>query len=171
MEWLWLCLALIGLGLLWLMIIGLEKLMQKLKEHDEARRLSARSVAERTAEAEADFMRHESAKARAKAQAKDYLENADFGDAENPEHAEALREAIDTLSTEEFTEAMARRIMGAPQSTESISATQSAFAQTPVRKVVAKGEGVAPVKVKSGSGKSALSKSEQKMLKKIKQGD
>jgi|GEM_PF-3481322 len=171
MEWLWLCLAVVGLGLLWLLIIGMEKLTERLKEHDEARRLAAKSIAKRTAEAEASFMEEEYAKAAVKANAKDYIENADFGDTSKPENAEVLRDAIDALTPEEFVTSMAKRMIGEPQGTESIAATKSAFDRDPVRKVVAKGEGVSPVKVKNAPGKATLSKAEQKMLKKIKQGD
>ena len=167
MEWLWLCLAVIGLGLIWLLIMGMEKLAERLKEHDEARRLAAKNIAERTAQAEADFIEKE----HTKASARDFIENGDFGDTSKPENAEVLSAAIDALTPEEFVTSMAKRIMGEPEGTDGIEATQSAFAQTPVRKVVAKGDGVAPVKVKTPRGKSALSKTEQKMLKKIKQGD
>ena len=84
---------------------------------------------------------------------------------------EELKAAIKTLSSEELVQSVARRVFGAPQGTEDITATRSAFDQTPVHKrVVAKGDGVTPVKVRS-SARTALSKSEQKMLKKIKQGD
>ena len=150
MEWLWLFLGIIGLGLLWLLIIGMDKLTDRLKENDEARRRTARDIAERTA----------------KADAKDYIENADLSNQDDS----ALKQAIDTLSGDELVQSVAKRVLGAPQGTDGITATQSAFDQTPVHKVVAKGEGVMPVKVKSAE-KSMLSKSEQKMLKKIKQGD
>lgn len=162
MEWLWLLLGVVGLGLLWLLIIGIEKLTERLKEHDEARRRAAKEIMQRTTAAESDLLMQEAIKA----SAKDYIENADFNDDDDG----ALRAAVDTLSSEELIESMAKRMLGAPQSTAGITATRSAFDQNPVRKVVAKGDGVLPVKVKP-SGKSALSKSEQKMLKKIKQGD
>ena len=163
MEWLWLLLGLAGLGLLWLLIIGMEKLSERLRAHDDARRIAARDIAERTAEAEEEFFEEQSAKA----DAKDYIETGDFKDKDDPR----LKEAIETLSSDELMHSLARRIMGNQESTSNITASRSAFDQIPIRKkVVAKGDGVMPVKVKP-SGKSALSKSEQKMLKKIKQGD
>ena len=164
MEWLWLFLGVVGLGLLWLLIIGVEKLSERLKAHDDARRIATKRIAERTAEAEADFM----IKQYKKANAKDFIENGDFGDQSDPANAEALKTAIDTLSSEELVQAVTKRIMGTPSDVDAITAKQSAFDQSPVRKAVAKGDGVSPVK---SSSRSALSKSEQKMLKKIKQGD
>ena len=163
MEWLWLILALVGLGLLWLLIMGMEKLTERLKEHDEARRAAREDIAERTAEAEEDFLIHQYEKANAM----DYIENGEFKEGGDPK----LHEAIRTLNSSELVQSMARRMFGEPQGTDAITASRSAFDQTPVRKkAVAKGNGVSPVKVKS-SGKSELSKAEQKMLKKIKQGD
>ena len=166
MEWLWLVLGMVGLGLLWLLIIGMEKLTERLRAHDEARRLAAERIAERTAAAESDLLEKEYAKANAK----DYIENADLNDIDDPDHATALQEAVQTLSTDELVQSVAKRMFGVPQGTNGIIATQSAFDQTPPKKVVAKGEGITPVKVKP-STKPALSKSEQKMLKKIRQGD
>ena len=163
MDWLWLFLGLIGLGLLWLLIIGLEKLTERMKEQDEARRIAEHNVAERTAQAESDFLIME----RAKASAKDYIETAQVTD----DNDKLLSDAIDLLSSEELIDSFAKRALGNPKDTNDITAAQSVFDQTPVRKkAVAKGSVSAPVKVKS-SDKSALSKSEQKMLKKIKQGD
>ncbi len=164
MEWLWLFLGVVGLGLLWLLIIGMEKLSERLRIHDEERRNAAKRIAERTAEAEADFIQEEYKKNNAK----DFIENANFNDG-NPMTDAALKEAIDTLSAEELVKSVAKRMIGDGEDIEKITAKQSAFTQTPVRKVVAKGDGVTPVKVQP-STKSALSKSEQKMLKKIKQG-
>ena len=57
MEWLWLILSIVGLGLLWLLIMGMEKLTERLKANDEARRIQKQDIAERTAEAEAGFNR------------------------------------------------------------------------------------------------------------------
>jgi hypothetical protein len=165
MEWLWLFLGIVGLGLIWLLILGMEKLSARLREHDEARRIAEQRLAERTAKAESDFLEQEYAKAAAK----EFIENADFNDQDDPDTDAILQEAIDTLSSSELIESVTKRIMGAPKGTEEITAARSAFDQTPVRKVVAKGNGVLPVKVKP-STKSDLSKSEQKMLKKIKQG-
>lgn len=165
MDWLWLFLALIGLGLLWMLIVGMEKLTERLKDHDEARRMAAKKMAERTAEAEAEFI----SQAYEKASAKAFIETADLNDS-NPENDEALNEAINTLSTRELVRSMTKRVFGNPQGTEQITATQSALDLAPTQKVVAKGDGVTPVKAKT-AGKSALSKTEQKMLKKIKQGD
>ena len=163
MEWLWLILGVAGLGLLWLLIIGMEKLTDRLKEHDDARRRDREDIAARTAAAESQFL----ADRYAKDSAMDYIENGNF-DGQNDEE---LKAAIKTLSSEELVQSAARRLFGAPQGTESITATHSAFDQTPVHhRAVAKGDGVTPVKVRS-SARNALSKSEQKMLKKIKQGD
>ena len=165
MEWLWLFLGIVGLGLLWLLIIGMEKLSDRLKAHDEARRKETQRIAERTAEAESDFLMKEYAKDIAK----DFIENADASEQADLENDAALQEAIDSLSSKEFIHSVLKRVVGVPESMDGITAQHSAFDQTPIRKVVAKGEGVSPVKVKP-STKSALSKSEQKMLKKIKQG-
>lgn len=163
MEWLWLILGVAGLGLLWLLIIGMEKLTERLKEHDEARRLTRQDIAARTAAAEEEFLEDQYAKA----SAKDYIENGDFTGKDDPR----LKEAIETLSSEELVQSVTRRMFGNPEGTDGITATRSAFDQTPVRKrAVAKGDGVSPVKVRP-TVKSTLSKSEQKMLKKIKQGD
>ena len=162
MEWLWLFLAVIGLGLLWLLIIGMEKLSERLKINDEARRIANKDIAERTAEAEANFWQEKAAKANAQ----DYIEHAEF----NGQDDVSLREAIDTLNSQELVQSVAKRMFGSNKSIREIQATQSVFDQNPVRKVVAKGESVTPVKVKSSS-KAQLSKAEQKMLKKIKQGD
>ena len=163
MEWLWLFLAVVGLGLLWLLIIGMEKLTERLKANDEARRMANKEIAERTAEAEANFWQEKVAKD----SAQDYIEHAEF----NGQDDATLREAIDTLSSQELVQSVAKRMFGANnKSISEIEATRSVFDQNPVRKVIAKGEGITPVKVKSSS-KSQLSKSEQKMLKKIKQGD
>ena len=52
MDWLWLLLAVIGLGLLWLLIMGMEKLSERMRANDDARRIAAREIAERTAAAE-----------------------------------------------------------------------------------------------------------------------
>ena len=162
MDWLWLLLAVVGLGLLWLLIMGMEKLTERMRENDEARRIAAREIAERTAEAESDFYMEQAVKE----DAKDYIEHADFSDKNDPN----LKEAISTLSADELVQSVAKRVLGKPKEIDEIKATRSAFDQNPVRKVVAKGDGVMPVKVKP-SGKPALSKAEQKMLKKIKQGD
>ena len=163
MEWLWLILGIAGLGLLWLLIITMEKLTERLKVHDEARRLAKKDIAERTAAAESEFLEDQYAKANAK----DYIENADFSGNDDPQ----LKAAIETLSSEELVQSAVRRMFGTPQGTDDITASRSAFDQTPThKKVLAKGDGVTPVKVRS-SARSTLSKSEQKMLKKIKQGD
>ena len=123
--------------------------------------MANKKIAERTAEAEANFYLERSAKA----SAQDYIEHAEF----NGQDDVALREAIDTLDSQELVQSVAKRMFGSAKPISEIQATQSVFDQTPVRKVIAKGEGVTPVKVKPAS-KMSLSKSEQKMLKKIKQG-
>ena len=166
MEWLWLFLSIVGLGLLWLLIMGVEKLTERLKAHDEARRQATAQIAKRTAEAESVFL----ARQNAKAYAKDFIENADFNDQSNPDNDAMIQAAVQTLSTAELLQSVSKRVFGAPKGTDGITAKRSAFDQTQPKKVVAKGEGVTPVKVKP-SAKPVLSKSEQKMLKKIKQGD
>jgi len=133
----------------------------RLKEHDEARKITVKNIKRRTEEAEADFLE----KQHAKAEAKDYIENGDFTD-----NDQTLQEAIDTLSSQELVQSVAKRVFGNPESTEIITARQSAFDQIKNKKAIAKGDGITPVKVKPAN-KSALSKAEQKMLKKIKQGD
>ncbi len=159
MEWLWLVLGIAGLGLLWLLIMAMEKMTERMKLHDEERRIAKREIAERTEQAEEEFLM--------KAYAKDYIENAEFKGKDDPD----LQEAIQTLSPSELVQSVTRRMLGTPEGTVGITAAHSAFDFTPVNKrVVAKGDGVTPVKVRS-SEKSNLSKAEQKMLKKIKQGD
>lgn len=164
MEWLWLILSIVGLGLLWLLIMGMEKLTERLKANDEARKIHKQDIAERTAEAEAEFIERQYAKA----SAMEYIETADLSDRNNSEQMSMLQEAIDTLNTDELIQSVARRVFGPNQGTDGIKAEQSAFDVQP-KKVTAKGDGITPVKVKPAS-KSTLSKSEQKMLKKIKQG-
>lgn len=166
MEWVWLILSVVGLGLLWLLILAMDKLTLRLKEHDEARKITVKNIKRRTEEAEADFLE----KQQAKADAKEFIETADFSDATDDETEELLKEAIDTLSSQELVQAVAKRVFGSPESTDVITAQQSAFDEVRSKRVVAKGDGITPVKVKSAS-KSELSKAEQKMLKKIKQGD
>ena len=161
MEWLWLFLGVAGLVLLWLLIIAMDKLVLRLKEHDEARKITVKNIKRRTEEAEADFLE----KQYAKAEAKDYIENGEFTG-----NDQTLQEAIDTLSSQELVRSVAKRVFGNPESTEIITARQSAFDQIKTKKAIAKGDGITPVKVKPAN-KSALSKAEQKMLKKIKQGD
>ena len=165
MEWLWLILAVAGLVGLWFLIMGMDKLAQRLRAHDEARKIATQDIAERTAEAELDFLEKQYAKARAK----DLIENGDFSDLNDPDQQADFQQALDTLSSEEFIQSVNKRAFGSPESTDDITATHSAFDQSLAKKVVASGEGFTPVKVKASS-KPALSKSEQKMLKKIKQG-
>lgn len=166
MEWLWLFLGVAGLGLLWLLIKGMEKLTDRLKIHDEARRQALDHIAERTAEAETAFIEEQLVKDHAK----NYIENADLSDQENPENVAILQDAIQTLSSAELVQSVAKRMFGTPEGTNSITATQSIFDQVNPKKVVAKGESATPIKVKPAT-KSSLSKAEQKMLKKIRQGD
>ena len=163
MDWLWLLLSLAGLGLLWLLIMALDKLVLRLKEHDEARKITIKSIKQRTEEAEAELLENQYLKEGAK----DYIENADLS-SEDPDDKATLKEAIETLSSRELVQSVAKRIFGGRPSTDEIMASQSAFDNP--KKVVANGDGITPVKVKSSS-KSGLSKSEQKLLKKIKRGD
>jgi len=165
MDWLWLFLGIAGLVLLWLLIIGMDKLTQRLKAHDEARKISTQNIAERTAEAEAEFLRKQYEKDRAKA----FIENTDFK-AGDPYQKVDLEQALGTLSSEEFVQSVAKRIFGAAEGTNGITAAQSALDQMPTKKAVASGDGITPVKVKS-AGNYTMSKAEQKLLKKIKQGD
>lgn len=166
MEWLWLLLSVVGLGVLWLLIMGVEKLTARLKANDEARRYAVKDIEQRTSKAEALFVEEQEAKA----EAKSFIENADFSNEDDPENAAKLHEAIDTLSSDELLQSVAKRMFGVPEGTDGITASQSAFDQVRPQKVVASGDSVSPIKVKSAD-KPALSKSEQKMLKKIKQGD
>ncbi|MBR4418952.1 MAG: hypothetical protein IKT33_03010, partial [Clostridia bacterium] len=62
MEWLWLFLGIVGLALLWLLIMWVEKLAQRLKVHDEERRLASADIAERTAQAEAELIEKQATK-------------------------------------------------------------------------------------------------------------
>ena len=66
MEWLWLLLSVGGLGLLWLLIVAMDKLTLRLKEHDEARKITIKSIKQRTEEAEAEFLEEQSLKEEAK---------------------------------------------------------------------------------------------------------
>ena len=66
MEWLWLLLSVAGLGLLWLLIVAMDKLTLRLKEHDEARKITIKSIKQRTEEAEAEFLEEQSLKEEAK---------------------------------------------------------------------------------------------------------
>ncbi len=166
MDWLWLFLGIVGLALLWLLIMWIERLAQRIKIQDEQRRITSKDIAERTAKAEAELME----KQYEKEVAMDIIQNGDI-DTNNPEDMAIFKEAVDTLSSQELIQAVSNRVFGAPQGTDDITANKSAFdeLQQP-QKVVAKGDGVTPVKVKPAE-KSGLSKAEQKMLKKIKQGD
>lgn len=165
MEWLWLLLSVAGLGLMWLLIVAMDKLILRLKEHDEARKIAVESIRRRTQKAEAEFLEDQYRKE----EAKDFIENAKI-DKNDPDSQAALKEAIDSLSSRELVDSLAKRVFGAPESMEGIKASQSALEQVGKKKAVAKGDGITPVKVRS-STKSSLSKAEQKMLKKIKQGD
>ena len=66
MEWLWLLFSVGGLGLLWLLIVAMDKLTLRLKEHDEARKITIKSIKQRTEEAEAEFLEEQSLKEEAK---------------------------------------------------------------------------------------------------------
>ena len=165
MEWLWLLLSVAGLGLLWLLIVAMDKLTLRLKEHDEARKITIKSIKQRTEEAEAEFLEEQSLKE----EAKNYIINGDLG-SDDPESKATLREAIDLLSSKELVQSVTKRLFGNPEGTDGITAQQSALEQVGKKKAVAKGDSVTPVKVRSSS-KVPLSKAEQKMLKKIKQGD
>ena len=166
MEWVWLLLAIVGLGILWMLIVGVEKLTERLRLHDEARNLAARRIAAETDAAEADFMEKQYIKADAKA----FIENADFSNQNDPDNTARLQSAISTLSSAELVEALTKRTFGTTSGTAEITANQSAFEVDHLKTVVARSSAVNPVKVKPAT-KSALSKSEQKMLKKIRQGD
>lgn len=165
MDWIWLLLGVVGLALLWLVIMWMEKLAERLKVHDEERKLTTADIAKRTAEAEAKFLEEQAIKENAK----DIVAHAQI-DQNDPEQVKMFIDAVDQLSTEELVQAATTRAFGAPQELDEFTAKQSAFDQLNPKKVVAKGDGITPVKVKP-AGNSALSKSEQKMLKKIKQGD
>lgn len=164
MEWLWFILGVAGLGLIWLLIVAMDKLSLRLKEHDEARKLAAKDIRERTEEAEEQFLEEQYIKA----EAKDFIENADFD--ESPEQKEILKKAINALTPDELVQSVTRRVFSNREGNGAITADESALDHLGTKKVVAKSEGITPVKVKK-SEKNGLSKAEQKMLKKIKQGD
>lgn len=161
-EWLWLLLALAGLGLLWLAIMGMEQLVKRVKNRDDAQRARSAVLEQKIAREEADFLHVQAAK--------DFIENARFDqDTDSAAVSQGLQDAVDTLSGDELLDSMVKRLFGEAKGTAGITATQSAFAQKPAKTAVAKGNGVLPVKAKP-TGKGTLTKAEAKIYKKIKQG-
>lgn len=161
LEWLWVALLLAGLLVLWLMIKGVEKLTTRLKVRDERRHLETQKLADEIEREEKQFVRVRAAK--------DYLENLPSEAAEETEVPEQFREAINTLSASELLDTMAKNTFGANPNPQRITATQSAFDMQPEKVVVASGNGMVPVRAKVGRD-SGLSRSEQKIYKKIKRG-
>ncbi len=161
MEWLWLLVSLLGLGALWLIIMGLEKLVTHIKASDDARRAAADKLEKRIANEEENFAMKQAAK--------EYLLASRPVTAGSKVPTE-FAVAMDTLSSDELLDTLVQKAFGNPQDTQNITATQSAFAQQPAKMAVAKGKGVLPVKAKRADDKTGLTKAEQKMLKKIKQG-
>lgn len=161
MEWLWLLVSVLGLGAMWLIIWGLEKLVAQMKTRDDARRVATDELAERIAVEEENFERKQAAK--------EYLSQSHPTESGDRAPQEFI-DAINTLSAEELLDTMVQKVFGEPKDTQNITASQSAFSQQPVKTAVAKGNGVLPVKTKRADDKTGLSKAEQKMLKKIKQG-
>lgn len=161
MEWLWLLLALAGLGLLWLAIRGIDQLVKRVKSRDDSRRADAVRLEQKIAREEANFLRVRAAK--------DFLERPQ--DNLNPDSNEVpqeFRDAMTLLSGDEFLDSMVKGVFGPTKDASGITATQSAFDSTPAPTAVAKGNGVLPVKA-GPAEKGALSKAEQKIYKKIKQ--
>ena len=161
MEWLWLLVFVLGLGAMWLIIWGLEKLVAQMKIRDDERQVATDKLAKRIAAEEENFERKQAAK--------DYLSQPHPAKADGRAPQEFV-DAIKALSTEELLDTMVQQVFGEPQDTANITASQSAFSQQPAKTVVASGNGVLPVKTKRADDKAGLSKAEQKMLKKIKQG-
>lgn len=161
MEWLWLLLALAGLGLLWLAMRGMDQLVRRVKSRDDARRADSAVLERKIAHEEANFLKVQAAK--------DYIENSrPAADADPDEVPQEFKDAISVLSGDELLDSMVKRFFGDTKDTSGITATQSAFDQTPAKTAVAKGNGVLPVKSKP-TGKGSLSKAEEKIYKKIKQ--
>lgn len=164
MDWLWLILLLIGLGGLWFIIWGLERLTERMKKRDDQQRRDSRALQEKIDQEERKFLQVQAAK--------DYIINVDnIPEGPNGGVAPELSHAMSVLSSEEFVEAViTKAFAGAPaQNPDRVTASRSAFDEEPEKVAVANGNGVLPVKTKA-SRKSGLSKAEQKMLKKIKQG-
>lgn len=161
MEWLWLLLALIGLGLIWLAMWGIDQLVKRVKTRDDTRRADAVRLEQKIAREETDFLRVRAAK--------DFLEKPQTNpDADSNEVPQEFRDAMTLLSGDEFLDSMVKGVFGAERDASSVMATRSAFDTTPVKTAVAKGNGVSPVKA-GPADKRALSKAEQKIYKKIKQ--
>ena len=161
MEWLWLGISVLGLVAMWLVIWGLEKLMAQMKTRDDERRVATDKLTQRIAVEEETFVRKQAAK--------EYLSQSHPAKEDGSAPQEFIN-AINTLSAEELLDTMVQKVFGDPKDTENITASQSAFSQQPAKTVVASGNGVLPVKTKRADDKTGLSKAEQKMLKKIKQG-
>lgn len=159
MEWVWLLVSLLGLGALWLLIRSIEKLVTNIKNHDDERRIASQALAERIAGEEENFERKQAAK--------EFLLTPRSPRADGQVPPE-FKEAMSVLNSAELLETMVAKVFGDPKDTEMITAEQSAFAQPVTTKAVAKGNGVLPVKTKTATDKTGLSKAEQKMLKKIK---
>lgn len=160
-EWLWLLLALAGLGLLWLAIMGMEQLVKRVKSRDDARRADSAVLEQKIAHEEADFLRVRAAK--------DFIENGQPDvNADPNEVPQEFKDAISVLSGDELLDSMVKRAFGENRGAADIIATQSAFDHNPAKTVVAKGNGVLPVKAQPAT-KSSLTKAEEKMFKKIKQ--
>lgn len=153
MEWLWLLVSLLGLGALWLIIMGLEKLVGHLKTNDDVRREATDKLEKRIAEAEEDFAMKQAAK--------EYLLSPQPATTDGKVPA-AFAAAMDTLSSDELLDTLVQKAFGNPQDTQKITATQSVFAQQPAKKAVANGNGVLPVKTKKADDKTGLTKAEQK---------
>ena len=132
-----------------------------MKNRDDERQVAADKLAERIAVEEETFERKQAAKA--------YLSQP-LPAKEGDRAPQEFIDAINTLSSEELLDTMVQKVFGDPKDTEDITASQSAFSQQPAKTVVASGNGVVPVKTKRADDKTGLSKAEQKMLKKIKQG-
>lgn len=161
MEWLWLLLLLVGLGGLWLAIMGVERLSRKVKNREVKLRRETDALREKIAVEEDNFLRAQAAK--------DFIEHSPSSPAADPDAVPAeFKDAMSLLSSDELLDSMVKKMFGENRNADSITATQSAFEREPAQVAVAQGAGILPIKAKP-STKSALTKSEQKMLKKIKQ--
>ena len=160
MEWLWLLICVLGLAAMWGVIVGLEKLVVRMKNRDDERRIATDELAERIAVEEGNFERKQAAK--------EYLSKP-LPPKQGDRVPQEFMDAFDALSADELLDTMVEKAFGAPKNAEDITASQSAFSQQPAKTVVASGNGVLPVKTKRAGDKTGLSKAEQKMLKKIKQ--
>ncbi len=158
MEWLYLLLFVGGLGLLWLIIKGVERLITIVKDRDVKIRKKREVLEKRIEQEEADFYR-----------TREYQEIIENTSPDKEITQEEYHQAMKNLSSDELMDSMIKRMFGNKEDNiENVQADKSAFAEEPKDVVVASGKGIMPVKAKS-SAKPLLSKQEQKIFNKIKQ--